>query len=487
MDTSTTTGATTDTTTGAIADATANATADTITDTTAGATAGAKQKRVAIVGAGAAGSVAAYRLWQKLGDSVHITVYERCEHVGGRAWDLMFAGTRIEVGGTLLHSSGKYTMELMKLTDSKEGTSGLSIDGKDETYAFWTDKGFSVLTHSSLSSMAVGILKYVGIGTARKVVSGATGMASKWERVYELLEKGQTFTTPQEMLKALDLYEPTQVSLADYLEKLGSNKRMTYHIVESIIHNMYNQGAEIGALAGLVGLAGAGLAGGYLFAIEEGNWTVYDKTLKKIGADLRVNTQVSHIKKQNAENGPSFTVTTTDGSTESYDAVVLAAPFALADLEVTLDDAPLDAAVHPYQEVQTTLVVGTLNPAFFGADPNKKLPSTVFTSDSAGAPFKSIGVTGYSPTYESRIYKIFSAAHEMTEEELGRIFTTIHDVHRFVWRGAYPVISPGIDHLPFELAPGLFYACAFETAAGAIEVESVGAWNTAELAATYLS
>jgi hypothetical protein len=457
--------------------------------------------RVAIVGAGAAGTTTAWRLRQRLGDAVHITVYERLEHVGGRAWDLHFAGTRIEVGGTLLHSSGKYTMELMKLTDSKEGSSGLSIDGKDETYAFWTDAGFSVLTHSSMASMALGILKYVGVGSARRVVNTATSMAAKWDRVYELLDGGSSFATPQDLLKALGLYEATQVSLKDYLDGLKVNARMTHDIVESIVHNMYNQGAEIGALAGLVGLAGAGLAGGYLFAIEEGNWTVYDKTLKAIGADLHTETQVVAIEASSPEasspeaSNPAqagekerpFVVRGADGGADSFDAVVLAAPLALADLEISVDGRPLDARAYPYQEVQTTLVVGTLDPAYFGASPTKKLPSTVFTADSAGAPFKSIGVTGYSPSYDCRIYKIFSAEHEMTDEELGRIFSTIHDVYRFVWRGAYPVISPGIDHVPFELAPGLFYACAFETAAGAIEVESVAGYNTAELAANYLS
>ncbi|MDR2586871.1 MAG: FAD-dependent oxidoreductase [Coriobacteriales bacterium] len=476
--------------------------------------------RVAVVGAGAAGSAAAYRLWQKLGHAVSITVYERKEHVGGRAWDLQFAGTRIEVGGTLLHSSGRYTMELMEFTGSQAGGSGLSIDGKNETYAFWTGKGFVVTTRTSLQSMAANILRYVGLGSARRVVSSATGMASKWERVYDLLGSGQTFTTPQALLEELGLREATQLSLASYLGKLGANRRMTHDIVEPIIHNMYNQGAEIGALAGLVGLAGAGLAGGYLFAIEDGNWTIYDKTLAKIGADLRLNTQVTAIEMLSGSsahgegdlNGDELggagetregadaaggvgaggartccAVTTADGASEYYDAVILAAPLALADLELRANGAPLDATVYPYQEVQTTLVVGTLNPAFFGADPRKRLPSTVFTADSAGAPFKSIGVTGHSPTYDSRIYKIFSADHEMTDEELGRIFSTIHDVHRFVWRGAYPVISPDIDHLPFELAPGLFYACAFETAAGAIEVESVAGYNTANLLAQYLT
>jgi hypothetical protein len=97
-----------------------------------------------------------------------------------------------------------------------------------------------------------------------------------------------------------------------------------------------------------------------------------------------------------ANNKPRFTIRTTDGASESYDAVILATPFALADLTISLDGAPFDATVYPYQEVQTTLVVSTLNPNYFGANPQKKLPSTVFTSDSAKAPFKSIGVAGYN-------------------------------------------------------------------------------------------
>ena len=98
----------------------------------------------------------------------------------------------------------------------------------------------------------------------------------------------------------------------------------------------------------------------------------------------------------------------------------------------------------------------------------------------------SIGVTGFSPNYGKRIYKIFSAEHKMTDAELGRIFERISDVRRFTWPGAYPVLTPGIEHVPFVLAPGLYYGCAFETAAGSIEVEAVGGTNAAGLAADFL-
>ncbi|MDR1713094.1 MAG: FAD-dependent oxidoreductase [Coriobacteriales bacterium] len=448
--------------------------------------------RVAVVGAGAAGAMAAYRLWQRLGVWGDITVYERNEHAGGRAWDVNWAGTRIEVGGSILHSSGQYTMELMDFTGCKEGQSGLSIDGKDETYAFWTSEGFPILTHTSLASMGTNIVKHTGPVSALKLVRSATAMADKWGKIYEILKSGELFDTPQDMLRRLGLFSATQISLRGELSRLNINDKMINDVVEPIVHNMYNQGGEIAALAGEVGLAGAGLAGGYLFCIDGGNWTLYDKTLRKIGANLRYNTKVERIEAYQpaarAENGHyRYRVYTNDDDRGvEFDAVILAAPLALADLSIDVDGQPLELPIYPYQEVQTTLVAGELNPEYFGADPAKKLPSTIFTADSTGAPFKSIGITGYSPQYESRIYKIFSAEHVMTEAELDAIFSRRQDTMTFVWRGAYPIIRPATEHVPFVLQPGLYYACAFETAAGAIEVESVGGFNVATKCAQYL-
>jgi hypothetical protein len=62
----------------------------------------------------------------------------------------------------------------------------------------------------------------------------------------------------------------------------------------------------------------------------------------------------------------------------------------------------------------------------------------------------------------------------------------IHATHVHVWRGAYPILTPGIEHLPFELNQGLYYANALETIAGSIEVETVGGVNAANLLIDYL-
>ena len=438
---------------------------------------------VAVIGAGAAGVMAAYQLNKELGDEVAITVYEKNEHAGGRVWDIDFAGATIEVGGAVLHSSGKYTYELMDLTGCKEGTPGVSMDGDNETYGWFTEKGLPVFTGSSLLSMAFGILKHVGLGSALKVTNHAKDMAARWEGIYEIQASGKTFQTVPELLDALGEREPAEVRLGDYLKNLGVNDRMAKDIVESITHNMYNQGLEMNAFAGLVGLAGAGLAGGYLFAVEGGNWTVFQKTLEKIPVDARLNTAVTAVEAVADAARPHGFVykVTADGETKEFDAVVLAVPPVLSGFDIVSDGEVLPIVKNPYQQVHTRLVVGELNPAYFKQGPAKPLPSTIFTADSAGVPFKSVGVTGFSPEYNSRIYKIFSADHHMTDEELDQIFTVRHADTEFIWEGAYPVEVPSVEHVPFKIQDGLYFANAFETAAGSVEVEAVSAVNAVKI------
>ncbi|MDR1355897.1 MAG: FAD-dependent oxidoreductase [Propionibacteriaceae bacterium] len=442
--------------------------------------------KVAVIGAGSAGTLAAVRLRQLLNDAVQITVYERGSQAGGRAWDVDFAGTTIEIGGTVLHSTGRHTMDLMKLTGAEEGHYTSGISGDDKTFWFWTDKGFVVKTGDSLPSMALGIVKHVGPFSALRVTMSVQKVAKKWTGIYALQDAGQTFDTPQQMLSALGLNAETGVSVRDELHNHHVNSRMIDDVVVPIVHNMYNQGGELNSLAGQVGLAGAGLAGGYLFSVKGGNRTLFSQALAKIEADVQLNTAVTRIAgATNSDGGLTWTLTTSSGSSQ-FDAVVLAAPLALADLELTLDGTPLSVSVYPYQQVNTTLVVGELAPEYFGLPAGAKLPGNFFVADSAKQPFKSLGITGFSPVYQQRIYKIFSAERKMSDELLARIFSSVSAVHRHVWRGAYPVLPAGIDHVPFILAPGLTYGCAFETAAGAVEVEAVGGYNAGSLAANAL-
>jgi glycine/D-amino acid oxidase-like deaminating enzyme len=446
-----------------------------------------KRWSIAIVGAGSAGVSAAWRLRKLLGEPCQLSVYEREARVGGRARDTEFAGARIELGGTVLHSTGRHIRDLMTLTGSVEGESGLTIDGKDQATAFFTNQGLVVWTRATLASMAWGIVRHAGLLSALRTTGSVKRMITRWKRIYELQDAGVVFETPADLLKALGLDSAARVSVRDLLSAEGVSARMIDDIVEPVIQNMYNQGADIAALTGEVGLAGAGIGGGYLYSIEGGNWTVFSKTLDAIGAEVHLNAEVVSIDGKSADGGAIWEVTLADGASRTYDAVVLAAPLVLAGIRLSLDGEPLAYPVHPYQRVVATFVAGDLNPSTFRADPSRRPPSMIFVAGSAGAPFNSIGVAGFSPTHRKRIYKIFSGEADLSDETLAMIFRRIDDVRRFTWPGAYPKPTPNLAHAPFRLARRLYYGCALETVAASLEVEAVGGHNVGSLLARDLS
>ena len=61
--------------------------------------------RVAIVGAGIAGSAAAYFASVAFGPDLSVVVFEQSAQIGRRIQHRPFAGTIVETGATLMHSS----------------------------------------------------------------------------------------------------------------------------------------------------------------------------------------------------------------------------------------------------------------------------------------------------------------------------------------------------------------------------------------------
>jgi hypothetical protein len=490
--------------------------------------------KIAIIGGGAAGTGAAWQLYKRLvqknnafiandgRDNTSITLYERNSRVGGRAQGLTFAGCNIEVGGVLFHSSGKLTSEMMQFTGCKKGAPPFAINEKTDCCAFFTSAGFPVNARTSMASMASGIVKHVGIASSLRAASAASKIAKQYEEIYDQLiwRERDPFKTPDELFDALGLLEPTRISCEQYLLNNSINERMAYDIVEPMARSTYNQGREINALASLVGLAGAGLAkgnaelagaaapkkkmlfqslinnnlfsglsNGSLFVIDGGNWTLYDKVLRLSDVDVRTLTKVDKItifSTPESKHPYNFRVLSRDGIVTEYDAVILAAPLALADIQIDLDGRPFVLPIHPYLEVQSTLVAGELNPEFFKQAAGTPMPNTIFVASSANSPFNHISSVGISPNYNCRIYKIFSANRSLTEEELTNIFNKVHEIQTHVWRGAYPVLTPGIRHLPFQIIPGLYFANALETMVSLLELETISGTNAANLCANYL-
>ena len=59
----------------------------------------------------------------------------------------------------------------------------------------------------------------------------------------------------------MDLYNLTQVSAYDYFRRIGLPSKFIYEFIDGASRDNYNQDGSLNALADLVSLAGAGLAG----------------------------------------------------------------------------------------------------------------------------------------------------------------------------------------------------------------------------------
>jgi prenylcysteine oxidase/farnesylcysteine lyase len=469
---------------------------------------------IAIIGAGAAGTMAAYRVRRAL-PGAGITVFEREAVAGGRAHRIEFAGTQVEVGATVLHSTGQWIKALMKLAGLKPGQGGVQIDGKSETFGFWNGSEFTLLTKSSMAALATGLVRRYGPSSGARVTGVVRRTAGKWDKIYSLQKAGRLFATTEELLGAVGLADLPKVSLRHALARAGAKGDFIAEILGAITRNMYTQDAGLNAFAGEVGLAGAGLAGGSLFALEEGNQTLFARALDRLEVDLQTETKVTRIecvdpawrpealavggkrkllgRKKSGDGevavpAPSgrLTVVTKEGAKPEFDAVVLAAPLELADLKVSAARRLVRLPPRLYQEVHVTLVSGEPSRSYFGLAPDDTFPSTVFASSSPRTPFCSLGLAGRGATGE-RLWKVLTVARPLSNETLHRMFARVTETARFVWKGAYPVLTPGAEAPPFILAPGVYYAGGLESAASTVDVSSVAGYNAAGLALRQLA
>lgn len=445
----------------------------------------ARPRSVAIVGSGSAGAAATYRLRELLGPDARLVVLERADRVGGRVHSMEFAGTRVEVGGTLIHSSNRRLGDLLAEVGLAATTPDLDLDGRAETLAIWDGRAFVFWSRTSTAPLAWSLIRRYGLRNVLRLRSQTVRALTGFTQVYAQQDAGRLFRTPRELLEGLGLGDRADLSLHDFLAGEGIQGRLVGELVEGILRNMYNQNATINAMAGSVALIGGGFGGGSLYSVGGGNATLFERVLDRAGAELRLNHEVVRIATVDADGRRWHTVSDQHGGTERVDAVVIAAPLEHASIDLT--DVAADDRVRrarPYQTVHATLVAGELSTDYFGAARAARLPSHILTMAADGLPFTSIGVTGWSPAHSCRIYKVFSP-HPLDADLLGAVFSAVHEVDSVVWQ-AYPVLDPDPLWPSFQLAEGVYYVNAFESAVSTLETEAVAAWNVAGLVAASL-
>ena len=423
---------------------------------------------VGIVGSGVAGAATAHFLKESRPD-LRVIVFERDAVIGGRARTVDLGGRRVDLGATAISTLNQY---LLNFTHGMKRTS----DGGPSTLVIYDGADFRFQSSEGTLPLAVHLTERYGADWL-KIIPVVRQMASRLNRIYALQRRGVAFETPAALLAELGLYNLTQVSAYDYFRRVGLPSKFIYEFIDGASRDNYNQDGSLNALADLVSLAGAGLAGD-VFELQEGTAQIPQRILQ--GTEVRLNNRVEAVRLHPSQL--NYAIVDAAGRETIVDAVVVATP-----LEFTNLSLPLDVGYHmrPYQATYVALAAGRVSRKVFGARADDL--DTVLTVETTTVKFSCIGAHGASAGGDP-IYKVMSRRRLSDDELDAYVFERrSSEVVRADWNasGAYTKLEPSTGWPPFVLRNRLFYA-NMESPVSCMETQIIAGKNAALLAAEAL-
>ena len=421
--------------------------------------------RAVVVGAGICGCSAAAALRRRWGPDAEIEVFDSQPRVGGRIRRQQVAGIDVETGASLFHSGNRLLTESAResgltILDAAEGRRSVGIwDGR--RLLLRTGRG-KVEDRLRL----LGRYRLCLTRSSRLVVR----MVADLETVYAPLSRGQWWSGPEELLGAAGLDELARESAQAYLRRRAVGGRFVTEFADGVSRNNYGQDAtQLNAFAELVSLAGAGLGGGTLHRIGEGNSRICDGLLHRAGARLRLNAAVGQLQR----SGRDWVVLGDTFEPVRADVVVLAAPQELSSIRLPPDTTvPVD---RHYKTIHAVFVIGTPRSGSIG--PNTP-PDFILTTRAVGDFYSVERLAGGA---DGALYKLFTPG-EVSEQLLHRLFARVDEVVTVEW-SAYPLLTPTRPWPSFRLAEGLYYPSAMEHAVSTMETQAIAGVAAANLAA----
>jgi prenylcysteine oxidase/farnesylcysteine lyase len=438
------------------------------------------RSHIAIVGGGIAGCSAAWFLREALRDGIELMVYERDAQLGGRLATIDVGGTPVEAGGTIIHETNRYLAGFVERLGLQRVEPHQQDPGSEESVGVWNGRRFAFRTHDSAVRTRLAAVWRFGVMSPLRLQREVQRRVQQWNGVYEHLEQGTGFDSPNALCSQLGLAELLEVDGRQWLANSGVRGRFVDEYATPVGRIMYGQDVSMNGFATSIALAGAGLAGS-LFSVSGGNRLVCEGLVREARATLRSNADISGI----ARAGAGFELTLANGETSMHDVVVLATPSGLAPLALSGIAAPETAnRQRPFQTTWATFVQGTPRAEYFRLRSASDLPDAVLTVEDDDIPFSSLGLVAASES-GALIYKLFTR-RPVTDSLLDQLFERRDVVEQIRWE-AYPVLRP-VDDLPaFRVTDGIYWVNAMEYAVSTMETQAAAARNVANLVATELA
>lgn len=477
------------------------------------------------VGAGAAGSSAAYHLSKfaaEDGVDVNITLFEKTGHIGGRSLTVDAYGNvsePVELGASIFIEANKILWDAsqsfgLELRDPSSDVDRLTViwDGDHFVYE-------SASTSSWWWDVAKLLFKYKwSVYNAQKLTKSTVNTFLKlYDAPYF------PFRSLSTRAFELDLARVTGVTGKQFLADSGISEAFANDIIQAATRVNYASNLDsIHGLDTMVSMAPEGAK-----AVLGGNWQIFDRMAAASGATVTLNTSVSSITlgtKPGAKY-PKYLITTKSGAEENssgvaFDNVIIATPYQFSDIKAPEDVLQTTIDEIPYVKLHVTLFASPfqISPEFLGLKPGANVPTTVLTTYADAADgtsgLEGAGKTGFfsistlrsitNPTTgkDEYLYKIFSPT-EVTPKFLSSVLgvmvpegftgdtatTTVETeeaVEPVSWYYphvfySYPKALPRVTFQDPILGNGVYYTSGMESFISTMETNALMGKNVARL------
>ncbi|KAI0043887.1 FAD/NAD(P)-binding domain-containing protein [Auriscalpium vulgare] len=458
-------------------------------------TAASAPPRIAIIGAGAGGSSAAFWLGkakERYGLDVEIDIYDKASYIGGRSTTVQpyddDSYPPVELGASVFIPVNKN----MWRASSEWDLSRTNFEEEEGAMGIWDGESFVIQTST------VGGTVGSWIDTAKIIWRyGMSAPRNTRKLVKEMTDKyvGLYTSTPPKWTNISDLVSEfgwtglTSQTGTEYFTSNGVSKRFANEFIDAMTRVNYCQNADnMHAMVTACSFAAGGAS-----SVSGGNWQIFWHFVEDSNANVFLDTTVTALKRTSSSH---WTLHTSAGTSQTYRAVILAAPFHSTSISLPTHLAEL-IPPQPYHHMHVTILTTTApgpNPAYFGLGAHGAAPKLVLTTregerNGGKAPeFNALNYMRKLRKYSGNttaetdewVVKIFSLA-PLSDEWLADMFQgQVGWLLRKEW-DAYPVLPPTTTFPPVKLDQGLFYVNAFEPFISTMETETVASRNVVDL------
>ncbi|RGP78090.1 prenylcysteine oxidase farnesylcysteine lyase [Fusarium longipes] len=477
---------------------------------------------VAIIGAGAAGSSAAFHLRQyalEADIAINITVFEKTDRVGGRSLTVpayndpslpIELGASIFVGANpiLVNATRQFQLPVSEPHRLENDDVTAIWDGVD--FVFQTTEGSWGGWDLAKMFWRYGLSPY----RVKKLVDGMVG---EFLKLYEV--PYFPFKSLSQRAEQLGLNRITSLTGEQVLKNANIDPRFSREILQ--VATRVNYASNLAYIHGLETLVS--LATDNAMSVETGNWRIFEEMILDSRATVYRNVTVASVERSKTK----YIIATEDAHAKGdtarpygveFDNIIIANPWQFSNIKA--GEGVLDRVIDeiPYTKLHVTLFTSPLelNPEFFGLKPGSKAPATVYTTlaegEEAGQGADGVGRTGFysistlkyltnpKTGQRERVYKIFSPA-AVTAEFLTKILGT--EIPKSVVSGkeqdehiswyypysfySYPIELPRVTFEDPVIGKGVYYTSGIESFISCMETSALMGRNVARLVVDYFA